>query len=111
MRGLDDVIKKDPAYDTAGAYRSLGKVLIEAPSWAGLGDKKRGLDLLKKAVETAPGSAVNRLYLAQAYAANNKYPEAKREAVAVISAPPGDDLKEYAENRREAQKLLATLPR
>ena len=79
LRDLEFVASKDPAYDSAGAYRSRGKVLIDAPSWAFIGDKKKGLELLVKAKGIAPTCLINRLYLAQAYVKNGRPGEARAE--------------------------------
>lgn len=103
LKGLEAVSQKDPSYDFAGAFRSRGKVLIEAPGWAFIGDKKKGLELLQKAKKIAPNLLVNRLYLAQAYKANGMPGEAMTELVYINGAPArtNDDLK----TKEEAKKL------
>ncbi len=106
LRGLEEVAAKDALYDSAGAYRSRGKVLIEAPGWAFIGDRKKGLALLMKAKETAPGSLINRLYLAQAFVNNDKLAEARAEIDYIIKAPVGPDSKDDLEVKDDARKLL-----
>ena len=105
LKGLEAVSAKEPAYDFAGAYRSWGKVLIEAPSWAFIGDKKKGLELLKKAKELAPGLLVNRLYLAQAYKANGLLDKSKKELEYIRKAPLGNNPTDDRQVKEEAEKL------
>jgi len=107
LRGLEEVEGKDALYDFAGAYRSRGKVLIEAPSWAFIGDKKKGLALLVKAKELAPGCLVNRLYLAQAYLKNDRAKEAKAEIDYILAAPPDRDKPDDIEVKEDARKLMS----
>lgn len=105
LRGLEAVSAADPAYDFAGAYRSRGKVLIDAPSWAFIGDKKEGLKLLLKAKEIAPGNLVNRLYLAQGYLKNGYRREAVEELSYIMSAPVDKDDKDALDVKEEAKEL------
>lgn len=109
LKGLEAVSAKEPAYDSAGAYRIQGKVLIEAPAWAFIGDKKKGLELLEKAKEIAPGTLVNRLYLAQAYKANGLADQAKAEVAYIRRAPLGSNPDDDREIKQEAEKLLKNL--
>ena len=109
LKGLEAVSAKEPAYDFAGAYRSRGKVLIEAPAWAFIGDKKKGLELLRKATEVAPGTLVNRLYLAQAYKANGQVDNARKEIEYIRKAPLGSDPDDDREIKQEAEKLYNNL--
>lgn len=110
LKGLEEVACKDEGYDRAGACRSHGKVLMEAPAWAFIGDKKRGVELLEKARAIAPDSLLNRLYLAEAYNETGREAEALKELKFIIDAPldqlrPGDDKKV----KDDAQKLLKKL--
>ncbi|HEY3346507.1 MAG TPA: hypothetical protein VGK71_02680 [Nitrospirota bacterium] len=110
LKGLAAVAATDPSYDYAGAYRSMGKVLIEAPGWSFIGDKKKGLAYLEKAKEIAPGFPMNRLYLAQAYQKNGMKDKARAEAGQVLNAPQGGLSKqEHAELIGDAKKLLGEL--
>ncbi len=107
LKGLEAVSRKDPAYDSAGAYRSWGKVLIEAPGWAFIGDKKKGLELLLKAKKIAPNLLVNRLYLAQAYKANGMRGEAAAELEYITASPA--KTKDDLSTKEEARKLQNSL--
>lgn len=107
LKAFGEVAAKDPSYDRAGALRSHGKVLMEAPAWAFIGDKKRGVDLLEKAKCVAPDSLLNRLYLAEAYNVTGRKPEAVAELKYIAGAPldpvrPADD----ANVKKDAARLL-----
>lgn len=57
----------DPAYDSAGPLRLIGKVYMVAPEWpTSVGDRDEAVDTLKKAVSLAP-TPMNRLFLGQAF--------------------------------------------
>ncbi|HLB24935.1 MAG TPA: hypothetical protein VJM83_01270 [Nitrospirota bacterium] len=107
LRGLEKVSRAEPLYDDAGALRGRGKVLIDAPRWAFIGDRKEGLKLLEKAKSLAPDNLTNRLYLAQAYMKNGMRGAALREAQSIISAPV-DEMRaeDDALAKREAHKIL-----
>jgi tetratricopeptide (TPR) repeat protein len=106
LRGLETVSAREPGYDYAGAYRSRGKVLIDAPGWSFIGDKKKGLELLLKAKEIAPENLVNRLYLAQAYLKNGMKDKARAELGFIVAAPARKGDKDAADTKADAAKLL-----
>ena len=106
LRELRTVSGVAPKYDEAGAYRSRGKVLIEAPGWSLIGDKKKGLELLVKAVNIAPANLVNRLYLAQAYIKNGMKANARTELQYILSAPAKKGDAGDALTKAKAAKLL-----
>lgn len=68
LRGsLEKAIEKIPAYDDGGAYRVLGQLYLQAPSWpASIGDPDTAVELLEKAIEVAPEHPLNQLFLADA---------------------------------------------
>lgn len=110
LRDLDTVSAKDPLYDGAGADRLRGKVLMDAPSWAFIGDKNKGVILLECAAKRAPNLLINRFYLADAYACVGRDKEAVSEISFIMAAPvdkkkPADDL----EVKGDAGKLLKKL--
>ncbi len=109
LRGLEKVSSVDPAYDSAGAYRSRGKVLIEAPAWAFIGDRKKGLALLIKARAIAPGCLVGRLYLAQAYLKNGMKAEARGEIGYILAAPVEKGSRDDLEVKDDARRLLTEM--
>src|SRR5262245_24353206 len=63
-------IALDPAFDYAGAHRSLGLLYREAPSWpASIGNRTRAREHLRKSTELAPEYPENWLSLLEAYLA------------------------------------------
>ena len=110
LRGLELVSDRDGLYDSAGPYRVRGKVLIDAPSWSFIGDKKKGLSLLEKARDMAPACLLNHLYLAQAYAANGRKEDAKAQLGFVLATPANPrKQKDDMDTKAEARKLLDSL--
>jgi tetratricopeptide (TPR) repeat protein len=73
---LDSALQLDPHYPDALAAK--GAVLMELPDALG-GDKLKGEQLLRRAVQEYPIGPVTRLLLAKALVANGKLPEARRE--------------------------------
>jgi tetratricopeptide (TPR) repeat protein len=58
----------DPAYDHAGAHRSIGMLYRDTPGWpTSLGDKSKAREHLEKAVELAPDFPDNQLTLLESY--------------------------------------------
>jgi len=61
-------IALDPAFDYAGAHRSLGLLYLNAPGWpASIGSRAKARQHLQKAVELCPEYPDNRLSLLEAY--------------------------------------------
>jgi tetratricopeptide (TPR) repeat protein len=110
LKAFEEVAAKDPAYDRAGALRSHGKVLMEAPAWAFVGDRVKGVALLERAKSIDPASLLNRLYLADAYAETGREPEARTELMFIMSAPL-DSLKPMDDEKvkKDAARLLDKL--
>jgi tetratricopeptide (TPR) repeat protein len=110
MKGLEVVSSRDEMYDSAGAYRTRGKVLIDAPSWSFIGDKKKGMELLEKAKNLVPSCLLNHLYLAQAYLANGRKEDAKAQLGFVMATPVNpQNQKDDMETKAEAKKLFDSL--
>ncbi len=108
LKGFETVEARDPGYDSAGAYRSHGKVLMEAPAWTFIGDKEMAVELLEKAKAIAPDALINRLYLAEAYSRTGRTKDAVAELEYIADAPvskvkPKDDMAV----KEDAARLLA----
>ncbi len=100
---LEKVRRDLPAYDQAGASRVLGLLHCLAPGWTPFGNINKAIELEKEAVRLAPDYALNRLYLANAYAKRGDREAAIREYQAIISASadtPQKTAREFAEQAR-----------
>ena len=61
-------IALDPKYDHSGAHRAIGVLYRDAPGWPlSLGNRKKSLAHLEKAVEVSPDYPGNRLYLIETF--------------------------------------------
>ena len=110
---LDAVAAADPALDTAGAHRALGKVYLESPMWF-LGDTEKAIEHLEKARALVPHSLQNRRFLAEAYAEDGREADALRELEGILNTPPrpGREASEQKERdlaRRMADRVRARL--
>lgn len=101
----------DPAYDQAGAHRSLGGIFGQAPAWPiSVGDLDKSLHHLALAVQIAPENSTNHLYLGYTLIQMDRLPEARAALQRVFEAtthsvwPPGVE-----HDRREARRLLKEL--
>ena len=83
---LEMVRRERPTYDEAGASRVLGLLYRLAPGWTPFGNINKSIELEKEAVRLAPNYALNRLYLANAYAKQGDREAAVREYQAIIAA-------------------------
>ena len=61
---LLEVIKIDPSYQWAGAYRVLGRYYQELPGIISFGDKKKAAEYYQKAMLVEPDFILNTLYYA-----------------------------------------------
>lgn len=106
-------IDLDPALESGGGYRVLGKLHGEAPKvpfFTGWVDRDEAIRLLRLAVDDFPGEPINRLYLAETLLDHRKR-EAGDEALAMLDEltrlEPADEwLAEYAKIRRLARERL-----
>lgn len=103
---MEFVAGRDDGYDEAGAYRALGKICLDSPSFF-FGDVEQAVIYLERARDRAPDSFINRLFLAEAYVASGRRDEAIREITWILRTSPharslGDDLG----HQRDARALL-----
>jgi tetratricopeptide (TPR) repeat protein len=104
---LDIVLKKNEAYDNAGAHRALGRLYYELPGWPiSFGDNKLAREHLQKAVDLSPKTVSNHVYLAQVLIKLGEKDQAKKELAFVKSQPVNPNhKKESAEYLELAEKL------
>jgi tetratricopeptide (TPR) repeat protein len=102
---MDAVLKIEESYQGYSAYLGLGRLYLQAPRVMG-GDSAKAIEYLEKGVKLNPNNTMMRLHLAEAYQANNRDAEAKKQIDAIMAATP--DPKYTAEHKdavAKAQKL------
>jgi tetratricopeptide (TPR) repeat protein len=103
---MDAVLKLDEGYQGYSAYLGLGRLYLQAPKMMG-GDTAKAIGYLEKGVKLNPNNTVMRFHLAEAYEANNRDAEAKKQIETLMAITP--DPKYVAEHKsavEKAKKLL-----
>ena len=106
---MDAVLKIDESYEGYSTYLGLGRLYLEAPTVLG-GNSKQAIEYLEKGVKLNPNHTMMRAELAEAYVANNRKAEAKKQIDDIMAATP--DAKyapEHKEAVAKAQKILQKL--
>jgi hypothetical protein len=106
---MEAVLKIDEGFQGASAYVGLGRVYLQAPRLLG-GDVKKAIELLEKGKRLAPTNAMMRLRLAEAYHADKRDSEARRELAELFLLTPAPGFEpEYKESVSEGHKLADQL--
>ena len=103
---MEAVLKLDETYQGYSAYLGLGRLYLKAPRVLG-GDSAKAIEYLEKGVKLNPNNTPMRFHLAEAYEANNRDAEAKKQIETLMSITP--DPKYIAEHKstvEKAKKLL-----
>lgn len=103
---MEAVLKLDESYQGFSAYLGLGRLYLQAPKVLG-GDTGKAIEYLEKGLKLNPNNTVMRFHLAEAYEANNRDAEAKKQIQALLATTP--DPKYIAEHQsavEKARKLL-----
>ena len=100
-REMEAVLKLDESYQGYSAYLGLGRLYLQAPKVLG-GDVGKAIDYLEKGLKLNPNNTVMRFHLAEAYEANNRDTEAKKEIETIIATTP--DPKYIAEHKMAVDK-------
>ena len=103
---MEAVLKLDEGYQGYSAYLGLGRLYLQAPKVLG-GDISKAIEYLEKGLKLNPNNTVMRFYLAEAYEANNRNADAKKQIETIMSTTP--DPKYVAEHKdavEKAKKLL-----
>jgi len=108
---LKRAIELDERYDFAGPLRVLGVLHLRTPQPpASIGSPRKGLQLLRRAVELFPDYPENYLYLAEALHDNGRADEAKEALRKVLETKPWPDQQFESEQwKAQALKLRAQL--
>jgi tetratricopeptide (TPR) repeat protein len=75
---MDAVLKLDESYQGYSAYLGLGRLYLQAPKVMG-GDTAKAIEYLEKGVKFNPNNSPMRFHLAEAYEANNRDGDAKKQ--------------------------------
>jgi tetratricopeptide (TPR) repeat protein len=103
---MEAVLKIDESYQGYSAYLGLGRLYLGAPKVLG-GDVGKAIEYLEKGVKLNPNNMVMRFHLAEAYEANNRNADAKKQIEMILATTP--DPKYIAEHKdavEKAKKLL-----
>lgn len=104
---MNKVIEIEPAYQSASAFDALAQ--IELATRLTGGKSAKAVEYLEKALEIDKENTYLRLHLAQAYLAENRDAEARKQLDYLLKMKPNAEyLPEYEECVREAKKLLET---
>jgi tetratricopeptide (TPR) repeat protein len=107
---MEAVLKLDESYQGYSAYLGLGRLYRQAPRVLG-GDSAKAIDYLEKGVKLSPNNTMMRLELAQAYAAQGRDAEAKKQIEAIKAVTPDPQhVAEHKEALAKAEKLLQRIP-
>ena len=106
---MEKVLKLDESYEGYSAYLGLGRLYLHAPKVLG-GDTGKAIDYLEKGLKLNPNNAVMRYDLAEAYEANNRDGEAKKQVEMILaSAPDPKYVAEHKDAINKSKKLMAKI--
>jgi tetratricopeptide (TPR) repeat protein len=98
---MEAVLKLDEGYQGYSAYLGLGRLYLQAPRMLG-GDTDKAIEYLEKGVKLNPNNTRMRFHLAEAYEANNRDAEAKKQIETLMAITP--DPKYVAEHKHTVEK-------
>lgn len=108
---IDRVLEIDEAYFYGGPWRVLGRLYHKAPGFPfSIGDTKKSLTCLQKALEFGPKFYLNHLFIAETYQSLRIKDKAVEHLEWIINAP----LNKYHEQedesyKRDAEELLTKI--
>ena len=105
---METVIKLDEDFQGGSAHMVLGRLDTELPSMLG-GDVKRAVATLEQGLRYGEQNSLLRLRLAEAYLADKRRDDARRELNFILQMKPHPDfLPEHEEATTKARELLET---
>ena len=103
---MNKVVEIDPSYQGASAFDALAQ--IELATRLTTGKSAKAVEYLEKAIAISKENTNLRLHLAQAYLAENRDAEARKQLDYLLKMKPNPEyLPEYEECIKEGKKLLA----
>jgi tetratricopeptide (TPR) repeat protein len=105
------VLEIDESYFYGGAWRVLGRLYHKAPGFPfSIGDTKKGIECLEKALSFGPKFYLNHLFLAEAYQSASNKPKTKEHLEWIVNAPLNKNHEREDETYKlEAKRLLKIL--
>ncbi len=105
------VIETDESYFYGGPWRVLGRLYNKAPGFPfSIGDNKKAVECLEKAVEFGPKFYLNRIFIAEAYESARNKQKAREHLEWLINAPLNKNHeKEDEAYKRDAEAMLEKL--
>lgn len=106
---MEAVLKLDESYQGYSAYVGLGRLYLQAPKVLG-GNVNKAIEYLEKGIKLNPNNTIMRFHLAEAYEADNRNGDAKKQIETIMSITP--DPKYVAEHKsavEKAKKLLQNI--
>ena len=102
---METVLKLDEGYNSGSAYLGLGQLYLQAPRVLG-GDNAKAISYLEKGLKFGANNALLRLRLAEAYAATNRYDDARKQIATILSMNPAPGyVPEHNDAVAKAKKL------
>lgn len=107
----EKALESDAKYFYGGPYRVLGRLYHKAPGFPfSIGNTKKAIEYLEKAVERGPKFFLNRLFLAEAYISNRDKDKAREQLKWILDAPLNKNHESEDEDyKRQAETLLEDL--
>lgn len=104
-------IELDESYFYGGPWRVLGRLYNKAPGFPfSIGNNKKAIECLEKAVNLGPKFYLNHLFLAEAYLSNREKSKAKEHLEWILEAELNKNHELEDEGyKREAESLLENL--
>ena len=103
---MEAVLKIDESYQGYSAYLGLGRLYLQAPRVLG-GDSGKAIQYLEKGVKLNPNNMLMRYHLAEAYEANNRDAEAKKQLDLLLATPADPQyMAEHNDAVAKAKKLM-----
>lgn len=108
---VERVLEIDEGYFYGGPWRVLGRMYHKAPGFPfSIGDSKKALECLEKALECGPKFYLNHLFLAELYQSLRKKDKAREHLEWIINAPLNKNHEREDEGyKRDAEALLRRL--
>lgn len=106
---MEAVLKIDESYQGYSVYLGLGRLYLQAPKVLG-GDTTKATEYLEKGVKLNPKNTLMRYHLAEAYQADNRDADAKKQIETLLAMTPDPNyVAEHKDAVEKAKKLLAKI--